>query len=248
VLAAALTVFTGCFGPRQATSTEPPSEDMLNALYASAVADAAVASPVEISAELTPVAPYVQSLIWRPAPGNAARQVRHVRVATWTSYLDTTGQGDSLRTDWGDTWVTVAPEMKTFCQSLSLRGEALDVRLAQRLGLPPDTRHERFVEFWVHPDDLFRPCPDPEITDQDCELSRPRPASRIEVSAEHTAWMDSVHAGSYGDDGYPWTRLGYTYDWHPETPETGPSEYVIEQGSVVEVHANVETMEYCIGD
>jgi hypothetical protein len=60
--------------------------------------------------------------------------------------------------------------------------------------------------------------------------------------------MDSVHAASYGDNGYPWTRLGYTYDWHPDTPETGLSEYVIPQGSTVEVHANVETREYCAGD
>ena len=249
LIALVATGLTGCIGSQETARTEPLDAEQLEALYTSAVADAAMASPVEISSELTPIAPYVQSLIRRRAPGDSAgREPRHVRVATWTSHLDTVARGDSLQTTWGDTWVTVAPEMQTFCQALNLRGDALDVRLAQRLGLPPDTRHEHFVEYWVRPANLFRPCPDPEITDQDCELSRPRPASRVQVSAEHTAWMDSVHAASYGDNGYPWTRLGYTYDWNPATPETGPSEYVIPQGSTVEVHANVETTEYCIGD
>lgn len=249
LMAAVATGLTGCIGSQETARTESPTTDRLAALYASAVTDAAMASPVEISAELTPIAPYVQSLIRRRAPGDSAgREPKHVRVATWTSHLDTVAQSDSLHTTWGDTWVTVAPEMKTFCQGLHLRGDALDVRLAQRLGLPPDTRHERFVEYWVRPDDLFRPCPDPEITDQDCERSRPRPSSRVAVSDEHTAWMDSVHATSYGENGYPWTRLGYTYDWNPETPETGPSEYVIPKGSTVEVHANIETTEYCIED
>jgi hypothetical protein len=30
---------------------------------------------------------------------------------------------------------------------------------------------------------------------------------------------------------YPWTRLGYTYDWAPDAKEVGMSEYVLQTGS-----------------
>jgi len=38
-------------------------------------------------------------------------------------------------------------------------------------------------------------------------------------------------------NGYPWTRLGYTYDWNPNSPEVGLSEYIVRGGSTVTVAA-----------
>jgi len=32
------------------------------------------------------------------------------------------------------------------------------------------------VKMWVSPDDLFRPCPDPEINDSECEITYPESA------------------------------------------------------------------------
>jgi hypothetical protein len=45
---------------------------------------------------------------------------------------------------------------------------------------------------------------------------------------------------------YPWTALGYTYDWAPSAPgHVGDSEFVAPQGTPVTVRAVVPTAEYC---
>ena len=35
--------------------------------------------------------------------------------------------------------------------------------------------------------------------------------------------------------GYPWTRLGYTYDWRPGSNKYGASEYVMRKDSTIMV-------------
>ena len=67
-----------------------------------------------------------------------------------------------------NTWVTVVPWLKSFCQdyvkSHKADPEQLTLRLKQRLGLPPGFNYDSFVEFKVVPKDIsrfFRPCGDP---------------------------------------------------------------------------------------
>jgi hypothetical protein len=45
--------------------------------------------------------------------------------------------------------------------------------------------------------------------------------------------------------GYPWTRLGYTYNWNPEASIEGTSEFVIPEGTSVEVCGVVPATEFC---
>ena len=60
------------------------------------------------------------------------------------------------------------------------------------------------------------------------------------------AWFAEQVNSRYQDpNGYPWTRLGYTFDWNPETPRYGASEYVIRKGSAVTVKTRTSTAEYC---
>ena len=49
------------------------------------------------------------------------------------------------------------------------------MRLEKLLGLPPNSGKTKFVEIWVRPQDLFRPSPDPEITDCVAELDCLKP-------------------------------------------------------------------------
>lgn len=46
-----------------------------------------------------------------------------------------------------------------------------------------------------------------------------------------------------GSRPYPWTRLGYTYDWGSGS-HVGMSEYVIPGGMTVQVKAVYETSDY----
>src|SRR6185369_11295748 len=125
-------------------------------------------------------------------------------------------------------------------------GDAARVqRLEQLLGLPAKNGKDRFVELWADPDDLFRPCPDPEVTDRECSVDFPRSGRFLTVSADHVRWFEELKKKSYGPDGYPWTRLGYTYDWGSVEGREGLSEFVIRSGASVDVKAVTKNADYC---
>ncbi|WP_300670619.1 hypothetical protein [Desulfoluna sp.] len=210
----------------------------LDQAYLAAIIDAEVATPSEISKDLLAITPGNPRLI-----RNAQGDIRVVTWTDWKGYDTKVGQHLSLSRN---VWVTVAPFMQSFCRECELTGQALDLRVRQRLGLPPHDPKTRFVEFWVSPDDLFRPSPDPEITDHEAELSFPEPQRFITISQDHRRWFETLQKESYGKGGYPWTRLGYTYDWGGKT-EVGESEFIITQGADVTVHSVTLTEEYCEG-
>ena len=226
-----------------ACSTGPDLlDDDPEARYAAAIEDAETASADDIVTTLTPITPYNEMLTWRGEPGESA-----VLVVTWTDAPPQETASDSVTTG-EEIWVTAVPDLQSFCEELDLEGDALDLRLNQRLGLPPDSGYDQFVELWVDPADLFRPCPDPQITDQQCELDFPRPERFVAVSDTHKEWFNELKTTMYDDDGFPWTRLGYTYDWgHPDDP-VGPSEFVIRSDAIVAVEAVTPTEAYCAAD
>ncbi len=222
--------------------TRPAAESSPKAQYQAAIADARTAEPSEIRTTLTPLAPYNDSLAWR----TTADSTRQVLVVTWAGAdtLPTAAASDTVTAD-RDVWVTAAPALKQFCRASDRTDDALRLRLAQRLGLPPDADYDRFVELWVRPRDLVRPCPDPEVTDRECELRSPLPRTHAQVSNAHRDWFRELKETSYGPDGYPFTGLGYTYDWHPSTDEVGPSEFVLRPGRPGIVRATYSTAAYC---
>jgi hypothetical protein len=213
--------------------------------YDAAVRDAATALPGEISKNLVAVVRTNADLVWE-----SGRGCGRVLVATWVDagtfrehYEKRVGQPYTLPCR--DTWVTVAPEVRNFCAGLRMPEAALALRLKQRLGLPPTSDKAYFVEFWVEPEDLFRPCPDPEVSDQECGLSFPQ-SKFVSVSLDYVNWFIRQTNDSYGANGYPWTRLGYTYDWG-DPNHVGPSEFVIRPGATVKIQGGQSTAEYCAG-
>ena len=234
-----LVVLLGLVGCR---ATKPPADPTPQALYRAAIEDARTAEPSEIVTTLTPLVPSNDNLVWR----TTADSVRQVLVATWggSKTLSNASPGDTVTAE-TDVWVTVVPQVQRFCRSLDRSGTALDRRLAQRLGLPPDAGYTQFVELWVRPADLVRPCPDPEVSDRECERAAPVPKEHVRISASHREWFRTLRRTSYTPDGYPFTGLGYTYDWHPATDEVGPSEFVLRPGKPATVTARRSTAAYC---
>ena len=90
--------------------------------------------------------------------------------------------------------------------------------------------------------DIFRPCPDPDPTKAECGNAFPE-----NVDVNHKAWLAEQVLQRYqtAPQGYPWTRLGYTYDWNPASPRYGASEYVVRKGSKVTVTEKQPTAAYC---
>jgi len=67
---------------------------------------------------------------------------------------------------------------------------------------------------------------------------------------EHKEWINQTRAGSYYGcelyERYPWTQLGYTYDWNRKNKtNVGLSEFVIGANRNVVVKGSFSTKEYC---
>jgi hypothetical protein len=241
VLLSILLAGCGLFAPA-ATGSGDPSPEELQQLFQAAVQDAERAEPEEISQDLVAITNYNDKLVWQGE--GADRRVLVVAWTSWMGYLDYVGQSMDLSRD---VWVTVAPQVQDFCRADGLTGNDQTLRMQELLGLPPDDVDRIFVEFWARPADLFRPSPDPEITDREAELGFPRSAGYVSIDPAYVSWYKDLMGVSYGPDGYPWTRLGYTYDWGNPQSEVGLSEFVIGQGASVEVHAAYTTENYCGG-
>ena len=210
----------------------------LQKAYHSAVVDAEQADPSEISKNLVAIVPSNPKLVWK---NKGDEQHAMILVVTWTNYNgydDKIGQSLPLSRE---VWVTTVPEVKSFCKELK---ENKSLRLEQLLGLPPNAGKTKFVEMWVRPADLFRPSADPEVTDSEAETEFRQPNRFVKVSDEYIKWYNDLKAQSYGANGYPWTRLGYTYDWGDNRRHVGLSEFVIMPGSTVEINSISPTMEY----
>jgi hypothetical protein len=186
-------------------------------------------------------------------------------------------------------WVTVVPKLKDFCTNYmnantGVNNQNLNGRLEQLLGIIPNSKKTHIAEIWVNPKYLKRPTsnPDPSRYDKD-QIVLPLSSSNI-VDKTYKDWFepklneqkqeqeDAKNPEKYrslilqrltdsnsGNDPYPWTGLGYTFDWgvYPKTDrqtDAGLSEFVIfapansESSSVVEVHRVFSTEDYCRKD
>jgi len=215
--------------------------DDLHKAYAMALRDAAEVSPRKVVRDLIAITPFEPGLQWQAGPGKP-----RVLVMTWTrspEHIANIGVDMDIA---GDTWVTTVPELKKFCRDPALPAGKLALRLEQLLGLPPGAGKKYFVEMWVDPDDLFRPAPNPEITTHESPLEYPRSARFLNVSRAYFWWFEKEQLMTQiGFKRYPWTRLGYTYDWGNPANPRGLSEFVIKKPARVGVASVSEIDVYC---
>ncbi len=113
------------------------------------------------------------------------------------------------------------------------------MRFKQLIGLPGEKTYTHFSAIWVNPDDILRPGYEWELSDTTGAAGFAR-----EPSAEYKAWFDDNIIGSYFDSLYPWTRLGYTYDWAAGGNEYGLSEFLIRENAVTQVEFTKSTDEF----
>lgn len=218
--------------------TRPPVCDQ--AAYDRAVLDAAQTTQSEISNELFAISPSNTRLAWRDAEKSA------VRVVVWTTFTGYTNNQDGDYLFTRDVFVTVAPQVQDLCKSLTLTGQERANRINQYLGLPADVPENKrqIVELWVKPEDLFRPCPDAQVDDTTCGLTYP-----ADATSAHKTWLNNYYGGSYSPwqtTKYPFTGLGYTYDWCSGSPShVGASEYVVKTGAVAQVIGYSTAEAYC---
>jgi len=143
-------------------------------------------------------------------------------------------------------WVTIVPELLDFCQQHDPIKTDLRTRLHQLLGLPPGGGLRSLVEIWVNPEDLFRPSIDPEISDHEAEILLPQSSRFLAIDPAHIAWFNDWFEENYANDPpFPWTRLGYTYDWGNPVSPIGLSEFVIKKGATIGIGRILTPDVYC---
>jgi hypothetical protein len=175
-------------------------------------------------------------------------------------------------------WVTVAPQLKDFCTNYLKANPELNTqkrkeRLEQLLGLKPNSSNTHIAEIWVHPKYLKRPSIDPEIDDPIAQIPPPYhevcPDNNGNNCNSYQKWLKerlkeqeanreyfSNNSGNLPPNLYPWTGLGYTFDWgiYPKTPlqtDAGLSEFIIflepnlEPSFNIEVKTVMPTEQYC---
>lgn len=217
----------------------PKSDGDLWAIYDRALQDSAVSSPDKTRPLLPiPNQPTVEVVSWvigtrKPCDGpNCNFTVRDNRM-----------------------WVTLAGEVQNKCRQWGLQGDALRERLEQLLGLPPHTppqwRKTHMLTLQVPRAALERPCLGETVDSSGAPRCTPRltKTTTPELSFFVLNQMADVWvSGDPSGPGYPFTRLGYTYDWHPKAAASGhygASEFVLKPGTPVLLQAEATTDRYC---
>lgn len=168
-----------------------------------------------------------------------ARYIKVVSLTPWEGYKNAIGK--TLTTD-RSVWVTTYAEMIRKCASSCTESD-FDLRMKQLLGLHPNTTITYAVEMSVPLENLFRPCYSPETHTKACPMEYPKG-----VDGDHVRWIEDLKKISYLPyTGYPWTRLGYTYDWSGGKTKYGLSEFVIKPGSNIIVESVSDTYNLCCG-
>jgi len=163
-----------------------------------------------------------------------------VKVVTWTNFPDSYIEGQEIAVNWGELWVTLDNDVKSRCQQFTQEHLVGDIQ--KLLGLPLNSTEKRnFVILDVDAKSLFRPCANPSLQADRCTATFPEG-----VTQDHYKWFAEQTARSYQmQSGFPWTRLGYTYNWKEGESEVGVAEFVVKKGSKVFAISVVETASYC---
>ena len=225
-----LGMLVGCKKDNVSPPELKPPVTSMNDLYKSAILDAMVADDAEIIDTLWALTPENTSLQWKTIKGKP-----HVLMASFMRYPSSYPVGDSITTSWGESWLFIPQQMKARIGASFSATSDTTMRICQLLGLPPanERSNTHIAEIWVNPERLYRPAGSRVITTKTATapLSNNSPES-------FSSWFNNYIVFAYyrtlsgtTDYHYPWTRLGYTYDWAPKAKEVGLSEYVFQANS-----------------
>lgn len=162
-----------------------------------------------------------------------------VLLITWNKYPDSYPDGEVVELIYGSIWTFTDKEIIAWYEETD--GEITDyqLRLNQLIGLPPDDDNTHFTAVWVDIEDIIRPAyyVDTQANDMDIE--------NFDMESDFEVWFNSnIISSYYSEYQYPWTRLGYTYDWCVDSDEYGLTEFLILENSQVTVEFTMTTEEF----
>lgn len=212
-------LLTGC-----ARADIPPNDE----LWAAAMADAVFSEDSEVM-DLVCLTRDDPQVIWDEAENR-------VLLVTWHDYEESCEPGEPLAHE--DIWATSLGEVTDWYQENGSGVTDWDLRFAQLLGMPGDSGCTRFSAFWVSPSEVIRPA---YVTDVTAQMENGYDQITDPV---YRTWFDSNILYSYFESQYPWTRLGYTYDWSGGDSVYGLTEFLIADGSKAEIAFTCSTEDF----
>ena len=202
--------------------TDQSKPDTVQALYQRAINDSVVAEDDEIF-PLVEITEDSDLVAWNE---------KKDKVLMMTFHNDPDGfpDGEEVRIQGDYVWTFSGKE---FLSRYPAYGEADDwnLRMNQLVGLPADSGMSHVTAMWVSPQDLLRPAYVTDITQQ----MRSSFSDDHPEDPDYVAWFNANAVYSYCENTYPWTRLGYTYDWADNGEEYGVSEFLVRVDSEVSV-------------
>ncbi|GHV82849.1 hypothetical protein AGMMS50212_01890 [Spirochaetia bacterium] len=200
-------------------------------LYRMAMIDSMIAEPDEIS-PLVRLSPDDPLTSWKDGK---------VLLLTFHRFPDSYIAGQDYVTKYGEVWTFTDKEMIKWFKYNKASTSAWTARFNQLLGLPEDKDYTHVSAMWVYPTDAKRPAFEKDITKQVTVVKLP-----ADVEPDFKEWFNGNIIWSYFDSAYPWTRLGYTYDWADNGTEYGLSEFLIRKGATVQVEWTKTTGEFVV--
>ena len=207
----------------------------LNVLYLKAIDDALTADTSEVCDTLWSLGPENQRLDLRKM-GNDL----YVRVGCFTRFPDSF-KDSVIVNSWGEFWVFIPQQFDTRMKQVLAKDSDTLLRVRQMLGLPPDNKNTHVAQMWINLNDLFRPAGSPSIS-----AATASPYLSKDASEEYRTWFITNIYNTYFSEGthFPWTRLGYTYDWAPGACEVGLSEFCVRKNSRILTIGVVKATQY----
>lgn len=211
-------------------TVRPDKSLSLSELYAAAVADSVKAEPDEIF-RLVLLNEQSDMVTWH-------EDGERVLLLSWNDDPEVFVE-DSTVTLSGELWTFTDKEIKSWYDGVAGSVTDWNLRLKQLIGLPPSSAYTHISAFWVDVSRVIRPAYQTDVTkqvDENCLENSPLGA--------HEAWFNDNIVYSYCISDYPWTRMGYTYDWAAGGDEYGLTEFLVLDGTEAEVEYTKTTEEF----
>ena len=198
--------------------------------YERAVRDAVFAEECELM-PLVEITPDSELTTWN--------EEGKVLMLSWNRHPERYIEGTSYTLENGEIWTFTDKEILVWYEENGEGVEDWVLRLEELIGLPEGSGYTHVSAFWCDPEELIRPA---YVTDITAQMD----ASALDGSAlgAFEEWFEGNIIWSYFDSAYPWTRLGYTYDWDEAGDEYGLTEFIILPGSEVEIEWTITTEEF----
>lgn len=146
-------------------------------------------------------------------------------------------------------WLVTEREMQQWYREHKDDVRNWPMRFRQLLGMSKSNPATHFSVLWVSPKDLIRPAFVTSIKSDEMKTQYDENAKDENLSSEMRVWFqnwfDETRARSFGKKGFPWTRLGYTYDWaSKEKNKYGLTEFLTLPGAEVDVQFSKNTKSF----